>query len=103
LFRRLEYDVSGRHFLAVFTGYFFIDGIRINKDISAANTRIFAGSDPNSWVYWYQSYLGFSDGAAFQNVNGVFMTTENGKDYLNWFVVESNSSGDFIKRAKKEL
>ena len=102
-YRRLEYDISGRHFLAVYPDHFMIDGVRVNKNISGAGTRLFAGNDPRHWVYAYQIYIGFSDGSAYQNVINPFMTTENGKDYLNWFVVESNSSGDIIKWAKKEL
>jgi hypothetical protein len=102
-FRRLEYDITGRHFLAVFTDHFFVDGIRVNKNISGAGTRFFAGNNPNNWVYSFQIYLGFSDGAGFQNVINPFLTTENGKEYLNWFVVESNNGGDIIKLAKKEL
>lgn len=102
-YRRLEYDISGRHFLAVYTDHFLIDGIRVNKNISGAGTRLFAANDPQRWVYSFQIYLGFSDGSAYQNVINPFMTTENGKDYLNWFVIESNSSGDIIKWAKKEL
>lgn len=102
-FRRLEYDLTGRHFIAVYIDHFFIDGLRINKNISGAGTRLFVGKDQSNWMYSFQIYIGFSDGASFQNVINPFLTTENGKDYMNWFVVESNSNGDIIKWAKKEL
>jgi len=102
-YRRLEYDISGRHFVAVYGDHFLIDGIRVNKNISGAGTRLFAAQDPRQWVYAYPIYLGFSDGSSYQNVMSPFLTTENDKDYLNWFVVESSSSGDIIKWAKKEL
>jgi hypothetical protein len=102
-FRRLEYDISGRHFIAVYADHFFIDGIKINKNISGAGTRMFAGKDARSWVYSFQIYLGFSDGAGFQNVINPFFTEEDGKEYLNWFVVEVNSGAEVIKWAKKEL
>jgi hypothetical protein len=101
--RRLEYDVSGNHFVAVYTDHFLIDGKKVNKNISGAGTRLYAGKDPGSWAYSFEIYLAFSDGASFQNVINPFLTTENGKGYLNWFVIESNKNGDIIKSAKKEL
>jgi hypothetical protein len=102
-YRRLEYDASGRHFVQVYVGHFLIDGIRTDKDISGAGTRLFVGKDPANWVYSFQVYLGFSDKGAFKDVINPFLTTENGKDYLNWFVVDPNKSGDIIKMGKKEL
>jgi hypothetical protein len=102
-YRRLEYDASGRHFVQVYVGHFLIDGIRMDKDISGAGTRLFVGKDPANWVYWFQVYLGFSDKGTFKDVINPFLSTENGKDYLNWFVVEPGKSGDIVKMGKKEL
>jgi hypothetical protein len=102
-YRRLEYDASGRHFMAVYTGYFEIDGKRNDVNISAAGTRFFAGKDLRSWAAYSQGYLNFNDRTYVKDAINPFITTEGGKDYINWFKVESGSNGDVIKWGKREL
>jgi len=99
---RLSFDISGRHFIEIQPKTFYIDGVAHQRDISGGGTLLFVSPDGADWAYFYQIYMGFSNNTYFQNVFNPFLTTEQGKECLNWFIVQKENTGYVLKLGQRK-
>ncbi|MDO6430786.1 hypothetical protein Q4E93_09310 [Flavitalea sp. BT771] len=99
---RLSFDVSGRHFIEIQPKTFYIDGVPCQKDISGGGTQLFVSPDGKDWAYCYMIYLSFKNNTNLQNVFNPFITIEDGKEYLNWFIVQKENNSTLLKHGKRQ-
>ncbi|HVW60251.1 MAG TPA: hypothetical protein VHC48_09460 [Puia sp.] len=98
---RILFDVAGRHFIEVQYNTFYIDGIAVGRNVSNPHTQLFVSPDGKSWAYHSEIYMGFSNNTYFKDVFHPFLTTEEGKEYLNWFAVQKENNVMVVKLGKR--
>jgi len=98
---RLLFDVSGRHFIEIQPQAFYIDGKPYQRNISGARTQLFVNPDGTDWAWFSDIYMGFKNNTNFQNVFHPFLTTEGGKDCLNWFTVQKENTVSVLKLGQR--
>jgi len=99
---RLSFDISGRHFIEVQIKTFYIDGKPWQRNISGGGTLLYVSPDGAEWAYFYQIYMGLSNNSYFQNVFHPFVTTEEGKECLNWFIVQKEKNNSVVKLGQRK-
>lgn len=98
---RLLFDVAGRHFIEVQYNAFYIDGVAIRRNVSNPHTQLFVSPDGKSWAYHSEIYMGFSNNTYFKDVFHPFLTTGDGKEYLNWYAVQKENNVMVVKLGKR--
>ena len=99
---RLSFDISGRHFIEIQPKTFYIDGVPFQRNISGGGTQVFVSADGKDWAYIYMIYLSFKNNTNIQHVFNPFLTTEDGKEYLNWFTVLKENNSTVLKHGRRE-
>lgn len=99
---RLYFDMSGRHFIEIQPKAFYIDGKPCQRNISGGGTQLFVSQDGSDWAYFYLIYLSFKNNTNIQNAFNPFLTTEDGKEYLNWFMVQKENNSTVLRHAKRQ-
>ncbi|HVU57171.1 MAG TPA: hypothetical protein VHD83_19050 [Puia sp.] len=100
---KLSFDATGRHFLDIRPKVFYIDGVENKRDISGGGTQLFVNQSGNNWAYYYMNYLTFRDNFTIRSALHPFVTTEEGKEYLNWFIAEKGAGGTTLKVGRRTL
>jgi hypothetical protein len=101
---RLFFDASGEHFIeAQPADVFFVDGRRFNKNVSGGGTIVFINTAGDNWAYFFEIYLAFKDNTNFKDVISAYHTSENGRDFVNWYKIEEEGGVAVLKRGKKAL
>jgi len=98
---RLLFDMSGRHFIEIQPKVFYIDGSPVQRDISGGGTQLFVSPDGKDWAYFYMVYLGFKNNTNLNDVFHPFITSENGKEYLNWFIVQKEGGSYVVRQGQR--
>jgi len=98
---RLLFDMSGRHFIEIRPRVFYIDGTPVQQDISGGGTQLFVSPDGKDWAYFYMIYLGFKNNTNLNDVFHPFITSENGKEYLNWFIVQKEGGNYVVRQGQR--
>jgi len=99
---RLSFDISGRHFIEIQPKTFYVDGVPFQRNISGGGTQVFVSADGKDWAYFYMIYLSFKNNTNIQHVFNPFVTTEDGKEYLNWFTVQKENNSTVLKHGKRQ-
>ncbi|HEY6901978.1 MAG TPA: hypothetical protein VI233_15080 [Puia sp.] len=100
---KLSYDATGRHFLDIRPKVFYIDGVENKRDVSGNGTQLFVNQSGSNWAYFYMIYLTFKDNFTIKNATHPYVSTEDGKEYLNWFIAEKTTGATILKTARRPL
>lgn len=101
---KIFFDASGEHFIeAQPANVFFADGKQFNKNVSGGGTIVFVNNAADNWAYFFEIYLSFKDNTNIKDVISAYYTTENGKEYVNWYKIEEKNGVSVLKRGKKAL
>lgn len=100
---KLSFDATGRHFLDIRPKVFYIDGVENRRDVSGGGTQLFVNQTGSNWAYFYMIYLTFKDNFTIKGALHPFVTTEDGKEYLNWFIAEKGAGGTVLKTGRRQL
>jgi hypothetical protein len=98
---RLLFDVAGHHFIEIQPQAFYIDGKPYQRNISDTRTQLFVSPDGTDWAWFCQIYMGFKNNTYLQNVFHPFLTTEDGKECLNWFIVQKENTVSVLKLCQR--
>jgi hypothetical protein len=101
---KLFFDASGKHLIeAQPANVFFADGKQFNKNVSGGGTIVFVNSTTDNWAYFFEIYLSFKDNTNVKDVISAYLTSENGKEYVNWYKIEEKNGVSVLRRGKKVL
>lgn len=100
---KLSFDATGRHFLDIRPKVFYIDGVENRRDVSGGGTQIFVNRTGSNWAYYYMIYLTFKDNFTIKNALHPFVSTEDGKEYLSWFIAEKTTGATILKIGRRPL
>jgi hypothetical protein len=71
--------------------------------VSGGGTIVFVNNAADNWAYFFEIYLSFKDNTNIKDVISAYYTTENGKEYVNWYKIEEKNGVSVLKRGKKAL
>jgi len=100
---KLCFDATGQHFLDIRPKVFYIDGVENKRDVSGGGTQFFVNQAGNNWAYFYMIYLTFKDNFTIKGALHPFVTTEDGKQYLNWFIADKGAGGTTLRIGRRPL
>jgi hypothetical protein len=73
------------------------------RDVSGGGTQLFVNQSGSNWAYFFMIYLSFKDNFTIKSALHPFVTTEDGKEWLNWFMVEKAGSETILKMGRRPL